>query len=306
MDIFYPRWKLQMAMNQKLFSIISQLWCISLHHNPKDFDLSSNHKKEWNPKMHSFGPFDCSKGYIYMDRIGYRIPTELAKTIGTKSRPIQRSLTPHLDCCPPHTLHYSPGDKIDIDNNGNGNIPLLSKWRPLQSMISLTSNERPNTGGFEAVKGFHQTFYEWTLNRLPTIRGDKSYPAPCIGQFTPIRPREDRNVIEKMEHIPCKAGSVVIWDYRIPHANARRNDSNESRAVIYASFLPDVDLNRRYVERQLNDFRKNKHPTDQWIDPSENDCDVDRVFQDDNEFTTFEKKLLGIEKWDTNTNESIK
>ena len=49
----------------------------------------------------------------------------------------------------------------------------------------------------------------------------------------PIRSQEDREVIERFRHIPCKAGDLVIWDYRIPHANALKNVSSVAREVIY-------------------------------------------------------------------------
>ena len=69
-------------------------------------------------KYHPFGSFDYTKGYCYIDRIGYRLPTKLAEQIAManaaatnessnkqkkkkrKNMAIQRSLTPHLDCCP--------------------------------------------------------------------------------------------------------------------------------------------------------------------------------------------------------------
>ena len=36
-----------------------------------------------------------------------------------------------------------------------------------------------------------------------------------MGDFTPIRPLEDKEVLEMMRHIPVRAGDLVLWDYRI-------------------------------------------------------------------------------------------
>ena len=104
----------------------------------------------------------------YIDRIGYRIPTKLAECLGEqisstgsfrestvhttttstaapppttpkrglKPRPLQRSLTPHFDCCP-ETYH---------------DASTKNKWRPIQCFVSLTDNIQPNTGGFEACE----------------------------------------------------------------------------------------------------------------------------------------------------------
>ncbi len=278
-------------------------------------------------KYHPYGQFDLSKGYIYIDRIGYRLPTKLAQEVGeaeerkrqqksqeesasmnanvktatTKSKKaskrknvtIQRSLTPHLDCCP--DTYYSTSGK--------------SKWRPIQCFVSLTDNLEPNTGGFEAAPGFHRSFHQWINERknAPSriVKRDKksgaksfiNVPAPCIGEYTHIRPKEDENVMKLVQHIPVRAGSVVFWDNRIPHANAYRNESEVSRAVVYCSFLPDVPLNRRYAEKQLEDYRDMKFPRDQWIAIGDSDVDTEDNHQGVYNLSTLGRKLLAIEPW---------
>jgi hypothetical protein len=47
--------------------------------------------------------------------------------------------------------------------------------------------------------------------RLTLSSGKGGEQAPCVGDFTPIRPGEDRDVLERMEHIPCRAGDLVCW-----------------------------------------------------------------------------------------------
>lgn len=75
------------------------------------------------------GKFDPFKGYMYIDRICYRLPSKIAtmttcgETIKQLKRKhhLQRSLTPHLDCCP-HNMHREG-----------------SKWRPIQGKSYLSN-----------------------------------------------------------------------------------------------------------------------------------------------------------------------
>ena len=95
LDIFYDDWKMEIASHKTLFHITTQLWEAYSHTgNTKD-------SLWWHP----YGSFDKDKGYIYIDRICYRLPTKLADAMGQKingqkkkkQRTLQRSLTPHLD-----------------------------------------------------------------------------------------------------------------------------------------------------------------------------------------------------------------
>lgn len=178
LDIFYERWKFNVALHPNLFAMTSQLW-------------KAAYDSHCIGPPHPYGSFDTTKGFMYLDRIGYRVPTDLAITLGSKKRPIQRSLTPHLDCCP-ETLY---------DNT--------NKWRPIQCFVSLSDTILPNEGGFEAVKGFHQEFHTW--NRT---NDERSVVSPCIGEYTHIRPHEDKAILDRVEHIPVSAGSAVFWDQR--------------------------------------------------------------------------------------------
>mmetsp|Transcript_19502 Transcript_19502/g.40823 ORF Transcript_19502/g.40823 Transcript_19502/m.40823 type:complete len:444 (-) Transcript_19502:132-1463(-) len=319
LDIFYPEWKMKIATHETLFLMTCQLWreayCQEgeslndlLHISSAGKEKLENMQFKWHP----FGRFDCSKGFMYIDRIGYRIPTSIAEKLGKQKmetprtdapskcdhttyedtpkqkknsknpRPIQRSLTPHFDCCP-ESFH-------DTTNK--------NKWRPIQSFVSLTDNLHPNTGGFEAVPGFHREFHTWVDNkRLHATQSEfneaQPHARPCVGEYTHLSPSHDRLLLQKIQHIPVKAGSVVFWDNRIPHGNSYRNDpvlgdvlgsecsssisellGTGSRAVVYCSFLPDVDLNRRFVKSQLQDWRLGRHPRvgDRWM-KREGNCD---------------------------------
>uniref|UniRef100_A0A7S2XL36 Phytanoyl-CoA dioxygenase n=1 Tax=Attheya septentrionalis TaxID=420275 RepID=A0A7S2XL36_9STRA len=307
LDLFYPPWKCKVATNANLFHVTSQLWEASFCHDGESQESITGEEID---KWHPFGPFDPLRGFMYMDRIGYRLPTVLSQEIGqqledpnkkkSRSRPLQRSLTPHLDCCP-ETLY-------SLENK--------SKWRPIQCFVSLTDNVEPNTGGFEAVPGFHRKFDEWARHRPPTTMTKKikpgervsvSYPAACVGEYTHIRPKEDCSIMERVQHIPVKAGSAVFWDNRIPHANAYRNDGQDARAVVYCSFLPVVPLNQIFVERQLEDWKSRRKPRDQWIEIQDDSSGVEgtppeanilcKDIEEQHEFSDLGRKLMGIDRW---------
>jgi hypothetical protein len=297
LDIFYPKWKMKIATHQRLFHMTTQLWQAAFCHGGESLDsLDEIDIFRWHP----YGEFDCDRGFLYIDRVGYRLPTLLAEQLGQKvhsseakkkRKPLQRSLTPHLDCCP--------------DNLFENKV----KWRPIQCFVSLTDNFEAETGGFEAAKGFHRTFHQWIKNRPPTkvtqkINGkavEKYIPAPCIGEYTHIRPTEDRDVMDRIVHIPVQAGSAVLWDNRIPHSNAYRHYGDLPRAVVYCSFLPDVEINRRYVEMQLSMWRKGQPPTDQWINIDESDerqgDEQDKMSDNEFGFTPLGRQLMGIDPW---------
>ena len=208
-----------------------------------------------------------------------------------KHRPLQRCLTPHFDCCP-HTFYQQ--QRTIISNNNNNNIndndndndrskdenqsQNRNRWRPIQSLISFTDQTLPNQGGFEAALGFHREFDDW-VRRSSSSRSLASHisspspsqqHSPCLGEYSPIRPREDREILNRVGHVAVPAGSIVFWDVRIPHGseyvhNGDKTTSDyhntsdvgaEPRMVAYVSFLPAVELNRKYAMNRVERMKK--------------------------------------------------
>lgn len=269
LDIFYADWKLSLNENEKVVSVMRQLWA---HTYSQCVGVFS----------HPYGPFDCRRGYMYIDRVCFRVPDPISQLFGTGKKNLQRSLFPHIDCCP-HSLYESKKD--------------IPKWRPIQAFIALTDTVDGNCGGFEACMGFHKDFANWAVSRPPSVvvtkQGEQvSQPPPCVGDFTPIRPVEDKDVLDRFQHISCRAGDMVIWDYRIPHANSRHNLSHQSREVVYVGFLPDVEVNKRFAKEQLRRFQDGLLPTDQWHEQSEKlECPVEYSF------SPLGRLLMGIDDY---------
>lgn len=310
LDLFYDEWKMNIALQPALHAWTQQLWKAAYCQNGETLqELAPDQQFKWHP----YGAVDKSSGgYAYIDRICYRLPTALSDELGrqiisksnrtptnkNKKLTLQRSLTPHLDCCP---------DTFDDASN-------KSKWRPIQCFVSLTDNTQPNTGGLEVAQGFHHEFRPWTAARVPTIVKDRSkgetrsIPPPCLGEYTHIRPTEDADVMQRVQHVPVPAGSAVFWDNRLPHANAYRHEGEEPRIVVYCSFLPPVSINRAYAERQLQSWLAGRPPTDQWMagkattDASQEDELTSRLRQQQLKerlanLPELSRKLLALEDW---------
>lgn len=239
LDVFYEDWKLRINEHPKIVDSITELW---------KFTYASGHPHF----LHPHGLFDPQKAFMYIDRICFRVSDDISQKFSKgRRRNLQRSLTPHLDCCP-HRL-YDKSEKVH------------PKWRPIQAFIALSDTPYPEMGGFEACRGLHKHFDEWTMSR-PGAGSDGAdpLPPPCVGEFTPIRPKEDADILSRFEHIPCHAGDLVLWDYRIPHANSRRNTSQEARRVVYIGLLPAIPMNKAYAEYQLERYLSGIVPDDQW------------------------------------------
>lgn len=72
-------------------------------------------------------------------------------------------------------------------------------------------------------------------------------------------------MIARFEPVLYPAGSVVAFDFRTPHANSSEHRGPVPRQVVYGSFLPDVEVNRRYARRQRDRYLAGRRqPDDQW------------------------------------------
>ena len=279
LDVFYTGWKLALNEHSKIVHILSELW-------EHTYATASDPLYD-----HPFGPFDAYKGFMYIDRVCYRLPDTISSSSNNlkKTRNLQRSLTPHIDCCP-HKMFQSVGDKS------------YNKWRPIQAFIALTDTPDAQMGGFEACLGFHREFNDWSETRVgnttsiqkglenENVHRDLAELPPCVGQFTPIRPKGDQDILQRFQHIGCHAGDLVLWDYRIPHANSYHNHSDHPREVVYIGLLPHVEINQQYARGQLEAYNQGNVPTDQWHEcKNKQPCHYN--------FSSLGRKLMGIDNW---------
>ena len=296
LDLFYPPWKLEATLqNEAYFNAVTDIYQASYgsftqveeeqgqHHGGLPCAGScADEAQQQRLWVHPYGAFDASTALAHIDRIGYRLQEEhnnaqptnqqqqqqqqqqqMKPKRGPKARTLQRSLTPHMDCCP-SALHAGGGKK-------------RPRWRPIQCMLSLTDTLEPQAGGFECVKGFHREFDAYYAAGSPAASRAATEAAAaneanhggenvvCVGDFCPIRTKEDSEVIARFRHVSIPAGAAVFWDQRIPHANSRGNTAGTPRAVIYGGFLPNVALNRAYAAQQLVQLKARSPQPDFWL-----------------------------------------
>lgn len=241
LDVFYAEWKLKINEHPIIYSLVCDLWKNTYCKNSGAY----THPYTASTDSCSGMSFNPNHGYMYIDRIGYRVSDNISKLhsgVTKKKKPLQRSLTPHLDCCP-HRLYDSEKE--------------FPKWRPIQMLLPLTDTLNKDEGGFEVCPGIHNEFEKWVANRKPSATSDlqsdsiSSPHPPCVGEFTPIRPVEDADILKRMQHVPCGAGDLVVWDYRLPHANSRFNTLDTSREVIYLGRGCDPSTFDRYNISEL-------------------------------------------------------
>lgn len=319
LEVYYEDWKLRLAEHPRIVGSIQTLWHHTYCAYSRVCDIASCPETAVAGAAaagaasaaaegamhfsHSFGPFNCEQGYMYIDRICYRLPQNVIDSVSVsaaatveqaetndsagaaagmsrrkaKRRMLQRSLGPHLDCCP-HRMYDASS---------------MRKWRPIQAFVALSDSLNSDEGGFEACRGLHKRFEEWANERTAraaAVGGVGSEP-PCVGQFTPVRPAEDRDIIDGFCAVPCRRGDLVCWDFRIPHANARFNRAAHPRIAVYIGLLPGVLLNAAYAQQQLQQFRDGVVPNDQW---QEGQMDKQHCnFQ----FSALGRKLMNIDPW---------
>lgn len=154
LDLFYYPWKLSLNEHPAVVDTVQTLWRHSYAAGHPHFS-------------HPYGEFNHAHGYMYIDRVCYRLPESVNVTTGTKKHSLQRCLAPHLDCCPHDLYGTSPQTNV-------------RKWRPIQAFIALTDTLNEQEGGFEACPGLHKEFNEWVSRRPPSSSPGSSGTSPPI------------------------------------------------------------------------------------------------------------------------------
>ena len=205
---------------------------VHLHNNViKNMNTLLNATYNSNSKdfQHPFGKFN--KSLCYVDRICYRLPDHIYSEGG---------LSLHLDRNPldPYLL--------------NSKTP-LKKWRPIQAFVSLTDQYGGESGGLRVVKNFHKTIDDY-FSKSSII--DK-----CEGgEFFRMHGHNYDSLHKECHPVNAPAGSLVLWDNKLPHETCDKLTSLDTREVVYVGFLPSVEINKKYVAEQLNAIKQNIPP----------------------------------------------
>ena len=175
-------------------------------------------------------PFEKSTDILaYIDRICWRLP-DVIKSEG--------GLGLHLD--------RNPVDPYLKAGNG------LTKWKPIQSFVALTDQYGSNSGGLKVVKGFHHRINDYFAAN--TIEQGEN------GEFYRLNSKSHAMLAKELQPINAPKGSLVCWDNRLPHATCQHLDGHDTREVVYVGWLPNIELNKKYCQQQLDHIRANIAP----------------------------------------------
>ncbi len=126
------------------------------------------------------------------------------------------------------------------------------------------------------MKGFHNQFDDFFSKDVNKNTWGES------GEFYRMTSKSYAKVQQQLETLQIPAGSLVVWDNKLPHATTAKLKGYDSREVIYLSYIPNVPLNIQYWKKQKENFQKNEAP------PSYNNgSKVDK--SESYELTTFQR-----------------
>jgi hypothetical protein len=146
----------------------------------------------------------------------------------------------------------------------------------LQGIITLSSHEQPDGGGFKCIPAFHQRFAAWA-------DAHSQQPLPPFATTTVPYMVPDNDPIQR-EALPIlmPAGSLIVWDSRLAHQNFP-NESSRFRIVQYVTLEPATSDEQQIASRK---------------------CEIERILRcttGDEAFpavlTHLGRKIIGLDAW---------
>jgi hypothetical protein len=247
-NFYYGKWKIDALINEKLYVIMKNL-LMNTFGNPgnKLFE-------------HPYGKFDDVVPYI--DRVCWRLPDNVRAEGGLEMHMDRNPIDPFL-------------------SKGDG----LLKWRPIQTILTLTDHWDGNSGGLEVVKGFHKTCDDFFAKDIEEL--SKIMPK---GEFYRMGSKKYDALRKKLQPIIAPKGSLICWDNRLPHATALIHSKSDTREVLYGGLiLPNIPLNIKYHMDQINCIKNNIYPP-AYAKDDNTQCDRDWDYPDD--LNKFQKRFL--------------
>jgi ectoine hydroxylase-related dioxygenase (phytanoyl-CoA dioxygenase family) len=180
----------------------------------------------------------------------------------------------------PDSIRAEGGLGLHIDRRPGPNfLTNVKKYRPIQGFVSLTDHYGDHSGGLQVVPRFHRRFNDF----FSDCSNDNN-----SGEFFRMHSKSYAKVQQQLETLSVPAGSLVLWDNRLPHATCQQLKGSDSREVIYLSYIPNVPLNVQYSQEQKVNFAANIPPPSYVTKPpqlSDRDYSLDKL-------TEFQKRFL--------------
>jgi hypothetical protein len=228
--------------------------------------------------QHPFGEFDSILSYV--------VATAMFCVLRSNKPKPKLSTHSYVDrvCYRlPDSIRAEGGLGVHLDRNVNHPYESLEKWRPIQAFVALTDQFGSDSGGLRVTRQFHTQIARYDF-RTPPNESER-------GEFHRVNQNRHHQLCEQCQPVNCSAGSLVCWDNRLPHATAAALSGGDTREVVYVGFLPDVALNRRYVEAQAAALRANRRPPAYLADGAV-DADRDWDIDDRSLLTDAQRALL--------------
>lgn len=206
---------------------------------------------------HTLGPSNDVLAYI--DRVCWRLPDYIRSEGGLNLHLDRNTVDPYL-----------------LKSGG------LKKWKPIQAFVTLTDHYGSESGGLKVVKGFHREIDSYfAKNTVPEMEGG--------GEFYRMDSPAHTLLSKRVQPINAPKGSLVCWDNKLPHATCHKLDGFDTREVVYVGFMPDIEINKTYCQKQLYNIKANIPPP-MYLDGRNL---ADRNWTD-NDLSKSQLRMLGI------------
>ena len=180
----------------------------------------------------------------FLDRYGFRLPTWIPSvTFDDEILGPEEGLGLHVDMDPYNRYLYDEMGKSQ-----------LLKLRTFQSFVTITDHLMENNGGLSVVLDFHKKFDDFfksfsrgskIVERTENHSGEFFRLTECDGS-------------PEMQCIPVLAphGSLVLWDYRLPHKTTKKCDNIFGRKNMFSAWVLNCKINRKLAKLQKIHFKK--------------------------------------------------
>jgi ectoine hydroxylase-related dioxygenase (phytanoyl-CoA dioxygenase family) len=175
---------------------------------------------------------------------------------------------------------------LHLDQNPFDPYANVNLFRPIQGFVALTDHFSSEAGGIKVVKKFHteiDTYFEKSHDETKSSGGG----------FYRMNSKVHAKLAKRCEPLFMPKGSLCLWDNKLPHQTSDTLTGTDTREVVYCSFLPSVEMNNVYIEKQLQSLQRNVPPP-AFFDASNKSETADRNWNE-SELTTMQKQFLGME-----------
>eukprot|EP00802_Teleaulax_amphioxeia_P014053 Tamp_14112.p1 GENE.Tamp_14112~~Tamp_14112.p1 ORF type:complete len:445 (+),score=80.08 Tamp_14112:323-1657(+) len=121
----------------------------------------------------------------------------------------------------------------------------------IQGLFNFLDNKTED-GGFQVVPGAHKTLEAWAVATKDSPLAQSAEPDFNLLDWNHNGVQEQKDptcMCDDRQHITLRAGSVIFWDYKLPHGSAP-NKSKHPRIAQFFKVIPAANFSRKSVENR--------------------------------------------------------